>query len=324
MLQLGTFLAVTVGLFALFQVAAQWLRPGGTRARQRLAAEFGPASPEHARPALYRDLEALSLADAASLGSEAHLAPRPPSPGLRKRLEALLQEAHVPLRVGPFLALTAAGAVGLGGAAAYFGGWIAGVVACVVGAVGPFVFLRAKRKTRQEKFLRQLPGAFELMARVIRAGQSVPQALQAVVEAHDDPLAGEFASCEHQQSLGLRPEVAFREMAQRSGILELRIFVMAMLVQRQTGGNVSEVLDRLAGLMRARLRLRQQVRALTAEGRLQGISLVLLPIFTFFAMYYLNRSYALVLLEHGRWLLAAGAGMLIGVLWIRKIVNLDA
>src|SRR5262249_30820962 len=122
---------------------------------------------------------------------------------------------------------------------------------------------------------------------------------------------------------GLRPEITYREMAERTGILEVRIFVMAMLIQRQTGGNVAEVLDRLAGLVRDRLRLRKQVRTLTAEGRLQGGTLVVLPVLMFGAMMVINRPYAEVLLEHVSLVAATGASMAAGLIWIRKIVNFD-
>jgi tight adherence protein B len=159
------------------------------------------------------------------------------------------------------------------------------------------------------------------MARVIRSGQSVPQAFQAVGETLDDPLASEFTRYQHQQNLGLSPEVVFQEMAHRSSILEFRIFVLALLIQRQTGGNLSDVLERLAALVRQRLHLRQQVRTLTAEGRLQGLTLAVLPFIMFAAMFFLNRKYAEVLLDHVPLLWATAALMGIGIVWIRKIVT---
>jgi tight adherence protein B len=98
---------------------------------------------------------------------------------------------------------------------------------------------------------------------------------------------------------------------------------MAMLIQRQTGGNLSEVLERLGGLVRARLRLRQQVRTWTAEGRLQGWTLFSLPFLMFATLMVINRQYASVLLEHVPLLVGTIAFMVIGMLWIRKIVNFD-
>jgi tight adherence protein B len=185
------------------------------------------------------------------------------------------------------------------------------------------IYVHYAWKARQEKYLKQLPNAFELMARVIKAGQSVPQSLQAVADAFEDPLAHEFQACLHKQNLGMRPELAFQAMADNSGILEIRIFAMAMLIQRQSGGNLSDILERLAGLVRARLKLRQQVRTLTAEGRMQGGTLVVLPFVVFVALLFLNRGYVEVLFQHVPLIIATLASMTIGILWIRKIVNID-
>ena len=158
---------------------------------------------------------------------------------------------------------------------------------------------------------------------IIRAGQSIPESLRAVADAFPDPIATEFTRCQNQLNLGLSPEVSFREMAQRSGILEMQIFVMALLIQRQAGGSLSEVLTRLAGLIRSRLRLRKQIRTLTAEGRLQGWTLAVLPFVVFAALLVINRPYAITLLDHSRLLAATVAAIICGMLWIRKIVNVE-
>jgi tight adherence protein B len=216
--------------------------------------------------------------------------------------------------------LSVAAGLGVG----WFGGRIFGAFAALVAAAIPPIYVHWMWNARQEKYLKQLPSAFELMARVIRAGQSVPQSLQAVADAFDDPLASSFQTCLQKQNLGMRPEVAFQTMAETSGIIEMRIFAMAMVIQRQTGGNLSDVLERLAGLVRARLKLRQQVRTLTAEGRLQGGTLVVLPFVVFFVLMFINRGYVEVLFEHVPLLVATLCSMGIGVLWIRKIVNIDS
>src|SRR5207302_1208144 len=103
----------------------------------------------------------------------------------------------------------------------------------------PWVWILARRRARQLETLRQLPRAFELMARMIRAGSSIPQALAGVVDQFDPPLATEFAYCQEQQRLGLLPEVSFRELAQRSEVIEMKIFAMALLIHQKTGGNPS-------------------------------------------------------------------------------------
>jgi tight adherence protein B len=235
----------------------------------------------------------------------------------------LLDEADVPLTPQQVYLVIACLGLILCGCGLFVGGlWLA-LPAASAGVLAPVVLLHAKKQSRRDKYLRQLPGAFELMARVTRAGQSVPQAFQAVAEAMDRPIAAEFANCQKQQNLGLRPEFVFQDMAQRSGILEMRIFTMAMLIQRQTGGNLADVLDRLAGLVRARLRLRDRVRILTAEGRMQGWTLVVLPFVAFGVMMVVNKKYAEVLLDHRPLVLGMAATMVAGVLWIRRIVNVD-
>ena len=112
-------------------------------------------------------------------------------------------------------------------------------------------------------------------------------------------------------------------LARRTGLLEIKIFVLAMLIQQQAGGNLSEMLERLAGLVRDRLRLRRQVRTLTAEGRLQGLTLLVLPVLVFAALLVINRKYAEVLLQHPSLIAATLTAMGVGVLWIRRIVNFD-
>jgi tight adherence protein B len=171
--------------------------------------------------------------------------------------------------------------------------------------------------------LRQLPRAFELMARVIRAGQSVPQALQAVVDEFNPPLATDFAYCQEQQRLGLLPEISFRDMSKHSDVMELKIFVMAMLVHQKTGGNLSDLLERLARMIRDRVRLRGVIRTVTAEGRLQAMVLIALPPLMFLLLLGLHRSYVQVLLDHYELLIAATVSMALGALWIHRIVRFD-
>ncbi len=103
------------------------------------------------------------------------------------------------------------------------------------------------------------------------------QALQAVADEFAPPIAGEFAYCYEQQNLGLSPETAMRELARRTGLLEVKIFVTAVLVQQQTGGNLAEMLDKLSSIIRERYQLRGKIKTLTAEGRIQGIILLGLP-----------------------------------------------
>jgi tight adherence protein B len=320
-----SFCAVTFGLLGLFVVLGPVVRPYRTRVRQRCAHEFRTDLPAPAPTPLYRDLESLDFSMPAGPAVPARSGVRPDLrrllPDQRKRLAGLLEQADLRVSIGNFLAVAAALGAVAGAACFFWAGWKLAVVAGPSAAALPFFAASWKRKARRDKFLSQLPGAFELMARVLRAGQSVTQAFQAAADAAEEPLGAEFSRCTHQQNLGLRPEVVLQEMAGRSGIVELRIFVMAVAIQRQTGGNLSEVLDRLATLVRSRLQLRQEVRTLTAEGRLQGLTLAVLPVLMFGVLFVLNRKYAEVLLEHPGLLAATGACMAFGILWIRRIVN---
>jgi tight adherence protein B len=149
------------------------------------------------------------------------------------------------------------------------------------------------------------------------------QALQAVADEFDAPVSAEFAYCFEQQNLGLPPEMALRDLGRRTGLLEIRIFVLALLVQQQTGGNLAEMLDRLAALIRERFRIRGKIRALTAEGRIQALVLLALPPALLMLILFMNRTYAEVLLESPNLLIGMFVSEGLGALWIRKIVNFD-
>jgi tight adherence protein B len=191
------------------------------------------------------------------------------------------------------------------------------------GAGLPLLHVLRKRKRRLDRLTAQLPDAFELMSRIIRAGQTMPQGLLAVADEFDKPIAAEFAYCYEQQNLGLPTETALRDLARRTGVLEVKIFVLAMLVQQQTGGNLAELLDNLAATVRERFRMRGKIKALTAEGRMQAVVLLFLPPLLFLAILLINPSYAEVMWDHLGILVGTLAFEVVGALWIRKIVNFD-
>jgi len=321
------FLVVTSSLLGGYLVLSGYFHPDSNRVRRRLADEFAKDQPKIPPSTLYKRLDPLKLGPGQALPDPLALeraAPRlPAKPGGRERLRGMLDQANLALTVNQLLAAGATLGFLLGGLGTWLGRLPVGLAMAALGAVVPLLYVHGRRKARREKYLHQLPGAFDLMARVIRAGQSVPQAFQAVAETFEDPLSGEFARCQKQQSLGLRPELCFQELMERSGMVEMRIFAMAIVLQRQSGGNLSDILERLAGLVRARLRLRQQVRTLTAEGRMQGRTLVVLPFLVLAAMLVINRAYAEVLLDQKGLLAAMLALMGLGILWIRRIVNFE-
>ncbi len=320
-LTLLIFLTVSLGITAGFHILSDLLFPEAARIRQRVSQEFGTEDPGKVSSSpLFKNLDQfVQEVSNSGAGEKA----RPAGRTLWSGLQNALEQANLKLSAGQVCKIALA--IGLACAAA--GWWLGGPIFAVAGAVGgavtPFAEVRRRQKARLNLFQNQLPAAFELMSRIIRAGQSVTQALLAVADAFEDPISTEFSKCQNQLNLGLSPEVTFREMAQRSGILEIRIFVMALLIQTQAGGSLAEVLERLAGLIRARLRLKKQIRTLTAEGRLQGWTLVVLPFVVFGVMMIINRAYAEVLLEHFELVAATIGSILLGMLWIRKIVNFE-
>ena len=189
----------------------------------------------------------------------------------------------------------------------------------------PLVYLSVRRKRRMAKLAVQLPDVFEMMSQALRAGHSLASAIQLVHEQLPDPVSGEFGRVYHEQNLGIKIEDALLAMADRVDSLDVRFFVTAVLIQRQTGGDLAEVLDKIGGVIRQRLELFGLVKGLTAEGRLSGWVLFGLPFVVFLAVLQMNPDYAGVLLNDptGKMLLLAALGMqLMGLAMIRWIVNI--
>jgi len=189
----------------------------------------------------------------------------------------------------------------------------------------PLVWLNFKRTRRMTKLNRQLPDVFEMMSQALRAGHSLAGAIQLIYEQMPPPIATEFAQVYHEQNLGVKVEEALRSMADRVDSLDVRFFVTAVMIQRQTGGDLAEVLDNISGVIRGRIELAGLVRGLTAEGRLSGWVLFALPAIVFLATLYLNPQYAQVLLDdpRGQIMLMVALGMqLMGIAMIRWIVNI--
>jgi tight adherence protein B len=199
---------------------------------------------------------------------------------------------------------------------------VAGLIGGVAGVI-PIMYISIARRRRLEALRAQLPDAFELMSRILRAGQSVTQAIHAVSEEFKPPVNIEFGYCYEQQNLGLAPEVALHDLAQRTGLMEVKIFVLAVLVHRQAGGNLTELLDNIAHVVRQRFRMRREIQSLTGEGRLQAIVLLALPVAVWFGLFFITRDYAMKLLEHTTLLVSTLVSMLLGAVWIRRIVNFD-
>eukprot|EP00913_Durusdinium_trenchii_P010920 g10249.t1 len=228
------------------------------------------------------------------------------------RLYQLIEQSGLSISITRLLEVSAGLSLAAGFAAAVFGPhWTCSIPAAMTAAIVPLAFLQFKRRQRISNLTNQIPETFELMSRAVRAGQTMAAAFRLVADESKPPIASEFRQCCEQQDLGLPVDVTLRELARRNGVVELQMFVVAMLVQRQTGGSPVEVLNNLSGMIRKRLRMKGKVKALTGEGRMQAIVLSILPIVAFAAIYLLKRSYAQVLLD--RPLLLIGTAAVAGV-----------
>jgi tight adherence protein B len=194
----------------------------------------------------------------------------------------------------------------------------------LVFAALPFLFLRYKRLRRLKEFNRHLPEAIDLMSRALRAGHSLTAAIEIIGEESPEPVRSEFREVYRQQNFGIPAREALLQLARRIPLPELNFVVTAILLQKETGGNLVEVLERTTAVIRERLRIQGEIRTHTAQGRLTGWILSLLPVVMFFLLSLANRGYTRVLIEDpmGRILIYTGVGLIVlGGLVIRKIVS---
>ncbi len=194
-----------------------------------------------------------------------------------------------------------------------------------LGVIAPFFYLSFMAKRRLKKFGSQLPDTLDLIGQALRAGQSLPSGIQLVAQQAADPLGPEFARCYEEQNLGVSLEQSLLSMADRVDNLDLRFFVTSVVLQRQTGGDLAEILDKIAHLIRERFTIQGQIQALTGEGRLSGAVLLALPPVLFVTMLRLNYDYVMMLFEDplGHKMLAGGiVFQFLGAWMIKKIITI--
>jgi len=199
------------------------------------------------------------------------------------------------------------------------------VLCGMVAATAPYVYLLIKRRARLRAFESILPEAIDLLARALRAGHSLTAALEMVAREMAEPVGMEFRRVFEEQNFGLPVREALLNLGRRVPIADLRFMVTAMLVQKETGGNLAEVLDKAGAVIRERARLLGQLRIYTAQGRLTGWILGLLPFIVFLLMNFVNPGYAHVLVSEpvGRKAVWLGLALMsVGVYIIRRIVDI--
>jgi tight adherence protein B len=249
------------------------------------------------------------------------------SRGFSERLDAELEAAGVSVRSGEFVVASAVGALVFGVlGAALLGNWLLAIVIAAIGGFFPTLLLRNALKRRADKLREQLPDVLTIMASSLRAGHSFLQSLDTVAKEITQPAAAEFQRVVAEIRLGRPAEDALEALAERVGSPDFKWAVLAVNIQREVGGNLAEILDTVADTLRERAMLRRQIKVLTAEGRLSAWVLGALPFAIALYMYAVNPTYigrlwsdtyGIIMIVVALVLMAAG------ILWMRKIVDID-
>lgn len=310
------FIALFVGLLAL---GAGWFQKDEGRVmRERLMAlTRATQRAPNEELTLLRD-EMLSTIPAFNrlLGNSRHIA----------QLQTLLSQAGLEIRPARFLLVTLSLAVVMALVPLLLGfGWWMAPLTGLVGVAIAFVFVTQCRKRRFFSFQSKFPDAIDLLARAVRAGHSLVSALEMIAQELSDPIAGEFRTVFEEQKFGMPVRDALLNLGDRVPLVDVRFFVTSLLLQRETGGNLTEVLDKLAYLIRERFKLLRQVRVYTAHARVTMILLMGLPVAFVVLMCVTHPDYLEPLYKDplGQKLTAVAIGLQItGYLLIRKIINI--
>jgi len=248
---------------------------------------------------------------------------------VRHRLQRLLEQAGLRWPVARLARLVLIGVL-VGFASAWYLlpaplNRVAFLTGPAAGAL-PVLYVSRKSKKRLHKFEEQFPEGLEFVARAMRAGHAFSVSLEMLHKEFDEPLAGEFRRTFDEQNLGLPLEVALEKLAGRIPLLDVQFFVSAVLLQKRTGGNLAEVLDKLAYLIRERFKLRGRIRAISAHGRMTGMALSMIPGAVAVLMFYVNPPYVMFFLHDptGQLMMAGAIGLqLAGYGVIHKIVSIE-
>jgi tight adherence protein B len=244
-----------------------------------------------------------------------------------RNIQSVLEQAALTWGVQGYLLRCLGFSAGLGLALLIVtGSGVYTLLGAAAGAAAPYLFVRNKRARRVAAYEANFPQAIDLLVRALRAGHPVSSGFKMVADESPEPIAGEFRRIFEEQRFGLPFEDSILAMADRIPLTDVRIFVTAVLIQREVGGNLAEILDKLAYVIRERFQIRGQIRVLTAQGRMGGYVVGVLPIGVGFMVFLLEPEMMLDFLAApvGR-VAIAGAVMLqtVGMLWIRRIVNIE-
>lgn len=203
---------------------------------------------------------------------------------------------------------------------------IAALPAALISAAIPYFYLRLKKQARIEKFRAQMPEALSLIARSLKAGHALPSGIKLAADQFEDPIGPEFSEVLDEINFGVSIADALKNLAEKMNCDEVRYFVVAVILQRETGGNLSELMNSLATLIRENYKFQGKVRTLSAEGRVSAFVLIGLPFFTAGMIKYINPTFLDPLFTEpiGRlMLMASGIFMIFGIIVIQKMISID-
>jgi tight adherence protein B len=315
------FLAVAFGTIAL-AVFVEWL--SRVRRQKRVAAQLERLSTEAldtmapGAASIFRRVQVVEAGWVQALSSYV--------PHLRD-IEQMLEQAALEWSVRSYMVF-ALGLAAAGGITVYLfsGSGMFSLAAAACCAFLPYLFVRNRRSRRFARFEENFPEAVDLLGRALRAGHPFTSGIKMVAEEMAEPISSEFRTVFEEQRFGMPFGDTLNRLADRMPLVDVRIFVTAVMIQREVGGNLTEILDNLAHIIRQRFMLQRQVKVLTAEGRYSVYVLTALPVCIALFVYLTNPEYLRPLVEHpmGRLMLyGALVGQVIGYIWMQRITQID-
>ncbi|MDP6605391.1 MAG: type II secretion system F family protein [Dehalococcoidia bacterium] len=319
---IGVFVVGTVGVVLLYAAIVRFSERGDDKKLKKRLSELGGAASTAVDGAPESDL--VKRRAAGPLSGLDRLLSRT-NRGFR--LERWLEQSGVGLSPSAVMVIAVAAAVVVGSLVAVLVRLpLAGLGAGAVAAAVPFIVVRQRRAGRLRRFEEHFPEALDLIGRAVRAGHGFTAGLKMAADELDDPVGPEFRKTFDEQNFGLPLKDALANLAERVPLLDVRFFATAVLIQRETGGNLAEILENLASVVRERFKILRQVRVHTAHGRFTAWVLLALPVGLCMALSVINPEHMNLLFNEpmGQTMLLTAATMqVIGYLWIKRVVRIE-
>jgi tight adherence protein B len=310
------FVLIFLAILFIFLAVSSIPRTGWVKRERRIEERLGGLKEEEKTPSILRD-ELLSEIPTFDRFLDRFRSAR--------SLNFMLNQANLRIRVGEFFLLSLF--------LAFFGLYVAtllnipGLLSLLTGLVlglVPMIYLRSRINKRKEKFLDQFPDALDLMSSGLRSGYTLPGSFNILAEEMEEPVGTEFQRAVEQLDLGLDTFEVLDKMMEKIDLPDLNLFVTAVRIQRETGGNLTEILDKISRAIREKQKVKGHLRAITAQGRFTGIVLTILPLIILLAMMAINRDYLNVMFNNPlgiKMLQLSVISLLVGFLIVKRIVT---